>query len=60
MSITLVFNPLDNLDASNNDVEYFNESDMRKIAKALGAEIDATQGRFRNSDAKARPEFKLG
>jgi len=60
MSINWEFSPLDNSDASNNDDEYFNESEVRKIVKALGAEIDAMQGRFLNSDAKARPEFKLG
>lgn len=37
----------------------YSDEDVRKIVKALTAEIDAMAARFKNSDTKARPEFKL-
>lgn len=37
----------------------FSEDDIKKIARALNAEIEAMQARFKNADSKARPEFKL-
>jgi hypothetical protein len=45
--------------SNRNNYEY-SEDDVRKIVKALTAEVDALQARFRSSDTKARPEFKLG
>lgn len=44
--------------ANRGNYEYSDE-DVRKILKALTAEIDAMVARFKNSDTKARPEFKL-
>ena len=37
----------------------FTDDDIKKISRALNAEIDAMQARFKNADSKARPEFKL-
>ena len=37
----------------------FNDDDVRKIAKTLHAEVDAIVARFRNTDSKSRPVFKL-
>lgn len=37
----------------------FTDDDIKKITRALNAEIDAMQARFKNADSKARPEFKL-
>ena len=45
--------------SNRNNYEY-TDDDIRKIVKALSAEIDAMQARFRSTDSKARPEFKLG
>lgn len=45
--------------SNRNNYEY-TDDDVRKIVKALSAEIDAMQARFRSTDSKARPEFKLG
>jgi len=45
--------------SNRNNYEYTDE-DVRKIVKALTAEVDAMQARFRSTDSKARPEFKLG
>lgn len=45
--------------SNRNNYEYC-EDDIKKIVKALTLEIDAMQARFRSSDSKARPEFKLG
>jgi len=38
----------------------YTDEDVRKIVKALNAEVDAMNARFRNADSKARPEFRLG
>lgn len=38
----------------------YSEEDVRKIVKALLAEVEAMQARFRAPESKARPEFKLG
>ena len=45
--------------SNRNNYEYTDE-DIRKIVKALTAEVEAMHARFRSTDAKARPEFKLG
>jgi hypothetical protein len=37
----------------------YTEDDIKKIVKALTSEVEALQSRFKSSDAKARPEFKL-
>jgi hypothetical protein len=37
----------------------FSDEDIKKISRALNAEVDAMQARFKNADSKARPEFKL-
>jgi len=37
----------------------FNEDDVRKIAKTLHSEVDAMVARFRSTDSKSRPVFKL-
>jgi hypothetical protein len=44
---------------SNKSNYIFTDEDIKKITRALNAEIDAMQARFRNSDSKSRPEFKL-
>jgi hypothetical protein len=44
--------------SNRNNYEY-SDDDVKKIVKALSSEIEAMQGRFRSSDSKARPEFKL-
>lgn len=38
----------------------YSDEDVRKIVKALLAEVEAMQARFRAPESKARPEFKLG
>lgn len=45
--------------SNRNNYEY-TEDDIRKIVKALTAEVDAMQARFRSTDSRVRPEFKLG
>ena len=37
----------------------FTEDDVKKISKALHAEVDSMAARFRNTDSKSRPEFRL-
>ena len=44
---------------SNKSNYIFTDEDIKKITRALNAEIDAMQARFKNSDSKSRPEFKL-
>jgi len=45
---------------SNRSNYEYTEEDIRKIVKAIAAETEAMQARFRSADAKARPVFKLG
>ena len=45
--------------SNRNNYEY-TEDDVRKIVKALNAELEAMQARFRTPESKARPEFTLG
>lgn len=44
---------------TNRSAYEYSDEDVRKIVKALNSEIEAIQARFRSSDSKARPEFKL-
>lgn len=44
---------------SNRSNYEFSDEDIKKISRALNAEIEAMQARFKNADSKARPEFKL-
>jgi len=44
---------------SNRSNYEFSDEDVKKISRALSAEIDAMQARFKNTDSKSRPEFKL-
>jgi hypothetical protein len=44
---------------TNRSAYEYSDEDVRKIVKALNSEIEAMQARFRSSDSKARPEFKL-
>jgi len=37
----------------------FTDEDVKKIAKTLHAEVDAMVARFRNTDSRSRPVFKL-
>ncbi len=37
----------------------YTDDDVRKISKTLHAEVDAMVARFRNTDSKSRPVFKL-
>ena len=45
---------------SNRSPYEYTEEDIRKIVRALSAELEAVQARFRSPDSKARAEFKLG
>jgi hypothetical protein len=44
---------------SNRSNYVFSDDDIKKITRALNAEVEAMTARFRNTDAKSRPEFKL-
>jgi hypothetical protein len=44
---------------SNRSNYVFSDDDIKKITRALNAEVEAMTSRFRNTDAKSRPEFKL-
>ena len=37
----------------------YSEDDLKKIVKALTSEVDAMAARFRQSEGRSRPEFKL-
>lgn len=37
----------------------YSEDDLKKIIKALTSEVDAMAARFRQSEGRSRPEFKL-
>ena len=37
----------------------YSEDDLKKIVKALNSEVDAMAARFRQTEGRARPEFKL-
>ena len=37
----------------------YSEDDLKKIVKALNAEVDAMAARFRQTEGRSRPEFKL-
>ena len=45
---------------SNRSTYEYSDEDVRKIVKALSAELESMQARFRAPESKARPEFKLG
>lgn len=44
--------------ANRSNYEY-SDDDVRRIVEALKGEIDALQGRFKKSDTRDRPSFKL-
>jgi len=44
---------------SNRAAYEFNEADVKKIATALGKEVEGMQRRFSDTPAKAKIEFKL-
>ena len=37
----------------------YSEDDLKKIVKALTSEVDAMAARFRQTEGRSRPEFKL-
>ena len=37
----------------------YSEDDLKKIVKALTSEVDAMVARFRQTEGRSRPEFKL-
>jgi len=45
---------------SNRSTYEYTDDDVRRIVKALSAELETMQARFRAPESKARPEFKLG
>ena len=45
---------------SNRSTYDYSDEDVRKIVKALSAELETMHARFRAPESKARPEFKLG
>lgn len=44
---------------NNRSAYEYSEDDVRKIVKALNSEVESMAARFRQTEGRARPEFKL-
>jgi len=44
---------------NNRSAYEYSEDDVRKIVKALNSEVEAMAARFRQTEGRSRPEFKL-
>ncbi len=45
---------------SNRSTYEYTDEDVRRIVKALSAELESVQARFRSPESKVRANFKLG
>jgi hypothetical protein len=44
---------------TNRSAYEYTEEDVKKIVKALNSEVESMAARFRQTEGRARPEFKL-